>query len=786
MNFKILHVVIVLVAMALNLPCLAIAENANDGKRYTISGNLSDKSNGEQLIGATVYVQELKTGTTSNIYGFYSLSLNPGTYNLVYSYLGYEPVEQKVELQKNLTINIELSLKTEQLKTVEITGERKGESVRRPEMSVVKMDVKTINRIPALMGEVDIIRALQLLPGVKMTSEGSTGFSVRGGAQDQNLILLDEAPVYNASHLLGFFSIFNNDALKDVKIYKGDIPAAYGGRLASLLDIRMKDGNAKKFSGTGGIGTISSRLTLEGPLVTDNTTFIVAGRRTYVDVFLPLSSEENVRNNTLYFYDFNAKVSHRFNDNNRLFISGYLGRDVFENKFAYMDFGNQTLTARWNHLFSKKLFSNFTFIYSKYDYALGSPEGKANSFIWKSKMKDLNLKADFNLFANPNNTVKFGIQTTYHTFDPGAAKGTGSSSVFNELIMPLQYSLESGAYISNEQKISELLTLKYGLRLSVFSNVGPATNYIYDANYNVTDSTVNNGGSFYHTYINPEPRLALNYQLNEVSSVKASCSRTAQYIQLAQNSTAGTPLDIWFASSPNVKPQLADQVAIGYARNLRHNTIEASVEAYYKKMQNSIDFQDQAELLFNEFLEGEIRRGKAWSYGIELLIRKTEGRLTGWIGYTYSAARRQIDGINDGNAYRAPYDKPHDISVVLNYEISKRNTISANWVYSTGNPVTFPTGRAQVGNNIIPIYSDRNAYRMPDYHRLDISYILRPKERTGRKFNWELNFSVYNAYGRKNAWTINFVQDEQNPDVTYAEKTYLFSMIPAITFNFDF
>jgi hypothetical protein len=463
-----------------------------------------------------------------------------------------------------------------------------------------------------------------------------------------------------------------------------------------------------------------------------------------------------------------------------------MGRDVFENKFAYMDFGNQTLTARWNHLFSSKLFSNFTFIYSKYDYALGSPEEQANAFIWKSKMKDFNFKADFNLFANPNNTVKFGIQSTYHTFNPGSVKSTGADATFNQLIMPLQYSLESAVYVSNEQKIGELLSLKYGLRLSMFNNIGEATNFIYNNLYQPIDSTVHDDGEFYNTYINIEPRLAANYQLNEVSSLKASYSRTAQYIQLAQNSTAGTPLDIWFACSPNVKPQLADQLAIGYARNLRNNTLEASVEAYYKSMQNAIDFKDQADLLFNEFLEGEIRRGKAWAYGIEFLLRKTEGKLTGWIGYTYSVARRQVDGINNGNAYNSPYDKPNDVSIVLNYELNKRHMFSMNWVYSTGNPVTFPTGRAQIGNNIIPIYSDRNAYRMPDYHRLDVSYVLKPKERPNRKWDWELNFSIYNAYGRKNAWTINFVQDKQNPELTYAEKTYLFSIIPAVTFNFEF
>lgn len=764
------------------------ANNPIEGgeKKTIISGSIKDASNGEQLLGATVLVKELKTGTATNMYGFYSLSLIPGKYTLVFSYIGYQSVEKTIELKSNLTLNIELKSAQNELQGVVITEKRSNENVTKNEMSVVRMDAKTIKQIPAFMGEVDIIKAMQLLPGVQTTSEGASGFSVRGGSPDQNLILLDEATVYNASHLLGFFSVFNNDAIKDVKIYKGDIPMNYGGRLSSVLDVRMNDGNDKHFEGTGGIGNISSRLTLEGPLLKDKTSFILSGRRTYFDLFLPLSSDEKIRDNTLYFYDFNAKIAHTINENNRIYLSGYFGRDVFNNNFSRLNSGNQTFTLRWNHLFSKKIFSNFMFIYSKYDYYLGTPDGEAYSFDWRSKMRDYGFKSDFTLYANPNNTVKFGVSSIYHIFEPGSAKGTGSQSFFNEFTVPSSYALENGIYIGNDQKVNDKLTLKYGLRVSMFNNVGPATIYNYNNNFEAIDSTVYKSGDFYKTYAGLEPRFGISYTINDKSSVKASYSRTNQYIQLAQNSTSGTPLDVWFPSSPNVKPQISDQIALGYFRNFLGNYIETSVEVYYKTMQNSIDFKDHAELLLNEKLEGELRYGKSSSKGLEVLVKIPEGRLNGWISYTLSKTDRSFADINNGKTYLAYYDKPHNMSVVLNYEISKRTSLSSTWIYYTGAPVTFPTGRAEIGGKIVPIYSERNAYRMPDYHRLDLSLTIKGKQKPNKKWSHEWNFTIYNAYGRKNAWTINFVQDKDNPSVTYAEKTYLFSIIPAVTYNFKF
>ncbi len=772
---------------ALLLPNAGLrAENEGEAKRLNISGHIADGQSGEMLIGATVYVDELQTGTATNLYGFYAISLPPGKYSLHYSYIGYERVSKVISLNSDLTLDVELSPADQTLDEVVITGERQDKNVSAAEMSVVKIESKTIKEIPALFGETDLIRAIQLLPGVKPLAEGSTGFSVRGGSADQNLILLDEAPVYNAGHLLGFFSVFNNDAVKDVKLYKGDIPASQGGRLSSLLDVRMKDGNLKNFSGTGGVGLISSRLTLEGPIIKDKTSFIVSGRRTYADLFIPLFGNEDLDGSKLYFYDLNAKISHIINENNRIFASAYFGSDVFKNEFAGMNLGNNTLTLRWNHLFSKKLFSNFTFLRSRYAYSLGTPEGEASSFEWKSKLVDYSAKADFTWYLNTDNTIKYGASFIHHTFEPGEARGLGEETFFNAFQIPRKYALESGVYISNEQKVGALLTLKYGLRLSMFNNIGPDTLYNYDENYQMADFESIAAGKVYNTYFHLEPRVGFTYLLSEVSSIKGSYSRTAQYVQLAQNSTAGTPLDIWFPASPNVKPQISDQGALGYFRNFDKNTYEVSAEVYYKTMQNAIDFKDHAELLLNKQLEGELRFGTAVSYGLELMVRKQQGNLTGWVSYTLSKAQRTIAEINDGKSYNAPYDKPHDISVVLNYNISKILVAGLNWVYSTGLPVTFPTGRAVWGNKIVPIYSDRNDYRMPDYHRLDVSLTLKPIQKPNRKWHGEWNLSVYNAYARKNAWVINFEQDPNDPYQTFAEATYLFSIIPSISYNFNF
>jgi len=771
---------------AFSLFTIRAAPESEPIQRWTISGSIRDKSNGESLTGATVFVVELKTGTVSDLYGHYSMTLAGGTYTLQFSFIGYRTEVRQVDLTSDLTISIDLEPTAENLQEVVVTGEQSDKNVSGSEMSTFRMDIKTIKSIPSLMGEVDIIKAIQLLPGVQPVSEGGSGFSVRGGAPDQNLILLDEATVYNASHLMGFFSVFNNDAIRDVKLYKGDIPPMYGGRLSSALDVRMKEGNSKRFEVTGGIGLIASRLTVEGPVWKERISFVVSGRRTYADLFLPLSNEKALQNNRLYFYDLNAKVNYRIDENNHLFLSGYFGRDVFKNTFAKMNWGNATGTIRWNHLFGKKLFGNFTFVYSDYRYFLGTPDDQTTSFEWNSNLRDAGLKGDFSYYINTNNTLRFGISTVYHMISPGVAKGTGSESVLTEVIVPENYSLETGIYIGNEQKAGKRWTCKYGIRLSLFQNVGPGTVYNFDSLYNPIDSTVYASGDFYNSYYGIEPRLGILYTFNERSSVKASYSRTNQYLQLAQNSTAGTPLDIWFPASPNIKPQVSDQVAIGYFRNFLSNTIETSVEVYYKHMNNVIDFKDFAVLLLNEKIEGEVREGKGWSYGAEFLVRATGKKFGGWVGYTYSRSMRQIAEINNGDPYPAPYDKPHNIAIVGNYQFHPRWSVSANWVFATGNPATFPTGRAEIGGKVIPIYSDRNAYRYEDYHRLDLSVTFSSKSQQGKKFHWDINASVYNVYNRHNTWSVNFVQDNENPNVTYADKVYLFGIVPSITFNFHF
>ncbi len=754
---------------------------------FTISGYISDSTNGESLPGATVIVTGFNKGTVANSYGFYSLTLPSGKYTLRYSYIGYAAHSLSIDLHNDTIINTELKPSAENLKEVEITGQARNENVTSSQMSVNTITSQTINEIPSLMGEVDLIKALQLLPGVKFVAEGTSGFSVRGSSPDQNLILLDEATVYNAGHLMGFFSVFNNDAVKSVKLYKGDLPARYGGRIASLVDIRMKEGNLKQFHGQGGIGLISSRLTLEGPIVKNKASFMVAGRRTYADLFLKLSNDEALKNNALYFYDLNAKVNWDINQNNRVFISGYFGKDVFKGGSQFkMDWGNATGTLRWNHLFNKKLFSNFTFVASKFDYNLGIPEGNLQAFQWKSAISDYNLKGDFTWFPNANNTVTFGFTSTYHDFFPGIFEGLGEEATFGKYTLPNKYSLESAVYISNQQSIGPLFTIKYGLRVSMFNNIGPDTVYQYNNTGSVIDSASYARGAFYNTFFNLEPRIGVVFKISETSSVKASYSRNVQYLQQASNSTAGSPFNIWFTSSPNVRPQIGDQIAAGYFRNFRKGMFETSAEIYYKFINDAVDFRDHADLLLNKYIEGEILEGRGYGYGIELMVKKTRGKFTGWISYTWSRTFKVIDGINNGDPYPASYDRPNDFSIIVNYKVTRTISLALNWIYLTGQPVTFPVGKYKYLNNSVPVYSERNSYRFPDYHRLDLSFTWKQKKRPDKRWRSSVNVSVYNAYNRKNPWMINFLNDPDKPNVTYAEMIYLFGIIPSVTYNFSF
>lgn len=758
--------------------------------RYTISGSISDKSSGEKLAGATVYVEEIKNGTMANDDGNYSLSLAPGNYNLVINYIGYKNTRIEVNLVKDKRLNVQLEPQVSTLNEVEITAKGKNDNIRSNEMSVVKMDIKTVNKIPAFLGEVDILKTIQLLPGVISGGEGSTGYSVRGGSTDQNLILMDDASVYNASHLLGFFSVFNNDAVKDLKLYKGDIPAEFGGRLSSLLDVNQKEGNNHKLGLAGGVGLISSRLMVEGPIVKERSSFLVAARRSYADLFLPLAPNKDLKNNTLYFYDMNFKVNSDINENNRIFASGYLGRDVFGLKNPVngssfgMDYGNQTFTFRWNHLFNQKLFSNFTLLRSDYNYKLGSDDD-VQGFNWQSNMTNYSFKNDYGFYLNPSNTIKFGAFLSHHHFNPGTIQGLESSAI-NEIKIPGSYALEYGLYLENEHKITSLLSMNYGLRFSMFSNIGPATVFVFDQNYALIDSNIYEKNKIYNTYHGFEPRFSMTYVLTEVSSIKASYSRTMQFVQLASNSTVGNPLSIWFPASPNVKPQYADQVATGYFRNFKDGMFETSAEVFYKKMYNQIDFKDHAQLIMNPALEGDLRFGYGIAYGLELFVRKNQGKLTGWLSYTLSRSKRYFNEINDGKSYLSPFDRPNDFSAVASYDVTKRINVSATWVYSSGATATFPTGRFTYGNMIAPVYSDRNDYRLPDYHRLDMGVTIKEKQKDNRKWHHSWVFSVYNAYNRHNTYSISFEPSESDPNQTEAIKTYLFGIIPSVTFNFNF
>ncbi len=775
-----------LTRIRLVLAAIALWGSLDGFARVNVSGYVTDASTGEALIGANVAILESGKGTITNSYGYYSLSLEPGFYTLVFSYVGFDTETRPVRLGEDLTVDVELKESAQQLEEVTVVAEAANSNITSVETGSTQLPIQRIRKIPALLGEVDVIKAIQLLPGVQVTSEGSSGFSVRGGTPDQNLILLDEAPVYNASHLLGFFSVFNNDAIKDVKLYKGDIPASSGGRLASLLDIRMKEGNNRQLSATGGIGTISSRLTLEGPVFNEKVSFLLAGRRTYADIFLPFARDTAVRDNSLYFFDLNGKLNYTINENNRIFFSGYYGKDVFANDFAGMYFGNRTFTLRWNHLFSKQVFSNFTLVNSHYFYDLGTPEGQIPYFNWLSFLEDYGVKGDFTWFARPEHTFRFGFSSFLHVIRPGAIEARDQDDNITKTELASNLALESGLYFSGESRFGQRLAMRYGLRYSLFQNVGEATLFTYNDQYEVTDSTYFGKGEFFNHYQGLEPRISLNYMLNEKNSIKTSYARTRQYLQMASNSTAGTPLDIWFPASPNILPQISDQVSLGYFRNFRNNQFESSLEVYYKKMSNAIDFRDHAQLLLNPRLEGELRIGEATSYGAEFYLKYELQGFSGWISYTYSRTMRDIPEINDGNPYPAPYDKPHDLALVFSYDFSPRISVGANWIYSTGIPFTLPSGRYEILGNILPVYTGRNEYRLPDYHRLDLSFTLRGKEKPGRRWRGEWNFSVYNAYARKNIWTLNFVQDADNPDLTYAEMTYLFSIIPAITYNFRF
>jgi hypothetical protein len=756
----------------------SIAQN-----KFTISGYVRDSTSGEELIGSMILIKEIPgTGASANVYGYYSLTIPEGNYSLIIQSLGCKPKQVIIELKKSTKLDVKLSQNITQLSEVSVTTEKKNENITNTQMGVVKLDMKAIEKVPVIFGEKDVLKTLQLTPGVKSAGEGNSGFYVRGGSADQNLILLDEATVYNASHLLGFFSVFNSDAIKDVTLYKGNQPSQFGGRLSSVLDIKMKDGNDKKFGVEGGIGIIASRLKIEGPIKKEKGSFMISARRTYADLFLLLSKDTTIKKSSLYFYDVNAKANYRINDKNRIYLSGYFGKDALGlgNRFG-INWGNATGTFRWNHLFGDKLFSNTSIIFSNYDYNVHiNPGGTSARVI--SRIQDWNLKEDFQFFPSSRSSIKFGFNSIYHKIIPGIV--TPENTTVNQLGANNKYGWENALYFSHEYRPTKYFSVEYGLRFSSFSILGPGNFYRYDANGNTIDTTNFSSGQIAKTYFNPEPRVALNFILSDKNALKVAYSRNAQYLHLLSNSTSGNPTDSWIPSSNNVKPEIADQAALGYFRSFKENKYEFSVETYYKYYQNTIDYKDGAQVNFNDNVESKLLYGIGRAYGVEFFLKKKYGRLNGWIGYTLSRTEKKIDGINNGNYYAAKQDRTHDVSLVGIYELSKKWTVSVTFIYYTGNAITFPSGKYQINGHVVNYYTERNGYRMPAYNRMDIGFTWQCKKTEKFESNW--NFSCYNAYGRQNPYTITFQQDPNDPTKTQAVQTALFRWVPSITYNFKF
>ena len=774
--------------------CLVSAQ-----ENFTISGYITDYESGETLIGATALVKELGNGAVSIEYGFYSISVPEGSYTLEFSYIGFDNIIKSVSLSANYKLDIELGEMKNELAEVVVTAKEEDSNVREVSMSVNKLDITTIKSMPTLLGEVEIIRSLQLLPGVNSVGEGATGFNVRGGSIDQNLILLDEAPVYNSSHLFGFFSVFNPDAVKDVKLYKGGIPSRYGGRLSSILDVRMKEGNKKKLNINGGVGFIFSRLSVEAPIIKDKSSLIVAARRSYIDVLAKPFLSESLNGSELNFYDLTLKTNYDINDKNRLFISGYFGRDNFGfGDQAGFNWGNKTGTIRWNHLFSERLFSNLTFYFSDYDYQIKFGNDSQNKFDWNASIQNIGVKPEFSFFLKPGNLLKFGGQSILYTFDPGNAVGV-SEGEERDFSLPQKYAMENAVYVENEIDITTTIKANYGLRLSSFTYLGKGTAYEYtdgipgERRY-ATSATEYDDWESIKTYYNFEPRLSLQMQLSSNNSIKASYNRTTQYIHLVSNTTAATPVDVWTPSTNNIRPSTADQVAFGYFQNLNDNTYELSAEVYYKTMNNLVDYIDGADLLLNQFIEGDLIEGEGRAYGIELMAKKTKGKFNGWLSYTLARTERQTPGINGGEWYASRFDQLHNLSLTGFYEINDRWTTSANFAFNTGSPTTFPTTRYTIQGFVVPHNANevRNNVRLPNYHRLDLSITRKGKIKEGKRWTGDWVFSVYNVYNRKNAFSIFFAQEDGRIPIGSSVNTDAYRLsvignfIPSVSYNFKF
>ena len=769
-------------------------------EKFTLSGTISEAQSGETMIGVNVLIPSLQTGVVTNQYGFYSITLPKGIHQVTYTNLGFESYSQTIELNAAVTNNVSLSQTTEMLDVVVLETDVEKTNIKTPQMSVTTLKANIIKRIPVVLGEADVLKAITLLPGVTNAGEGASGFNVRGGAADQNLVLLDEATLYNSSHLFGFFSVFNPDAIKDLTLYKGGIPARYGGRIASVLDIYQKDGDKRAFGATGGIGLLASRLLLEGPIVKDKGSFLVGGRSSYAHLFIPLVDAGN--ENIAYFYDLNTKLSYDINGQNKLFLSGYFGRDTFDLGDVFGNtFGNTTLNLRWNHLFSDRLFSNLSLIYSDYYYGL---ELKFAEFQFDTGIRNFNLKYDFTSYVSDAVKLQFGFNSIYYKFNPGEVFPTTDNSGINYRKLTDKYAFENAGYIDGTIKASEKLNIQAGLRISNFTRLGQASINVYENDnpiiYNQNldvyqkatpiDTIAIARDASIKSFLNFEPRVSAAYQVSESSSIKASYNRTAQYIHLISNTSSPTPFDIYAPSGQFIKPQLGDQFAVGYFKGFENFSLEA--EAYYKEVKNRIDYVDDADLIANDAIEQVVLSGHTRAYGLEFLLRKTKGNLQGWLAYTLSKSEQRTPGrtaletgINNGKWYSTAWDRTHDFSLTAQYKLSEKWFLGANFIFQTGRPATFPLGQYEYQGQVVPVYEARNVSRLESFHHLDISATWNLKHKSKKRWSDEIVFSVYNVYNRKNAASVSFRENTDTGN-NEAVRLSIFGVIPAITYNFKF
>ena len=790
----------IIYASLLLLSSFSIFAQNEDKQKYTLSGTITDSKSNETLIAVNVLIPELKVGVMTNEYGFYSITLPEGKYKIEITSVGFGTIEETIDLNKNTKKNFELTANENVLKEVVVNSAKTAANIRKPEMSVNKLSISAIKKMPVVMGEVDVIKSILFLPGVTNAGEGQSGFNVRGGGADQNLILLDEAMIFNSSHVFGFFSVFNPDAIKDLKLYKGGIPSKYGGRVSSVLDIYQKDGNSNEFHMNGGVGLITSRILAEGPIVKDKGSFLIGGRASYAHLFLKLANNDN----SAYFYDLNTKLNYKLNDNNNLYLSGYFGRDIFSlNETFANTYGNATLNLRWNHLYNSKLFSNLSAIFSDYYYGLTLD---FLGFNWDSGIRNFNLKYDFKYYLSNNIKLNFGVNSTYYDFNPGTIKPSGTNSGVNFKQLEKKYALENGIYVEAEQVLTDKLAVNYGVRYSLFNRLGNSTVNLYqnnqpvayDEDLKIYEKAKPNGTISYKknetiaNFDNLEPRFSVAYELNENQSFKASYNRMVQYLQLVSNTNSPTPLDVWTPSDNYIKPQIADQVALGYFKNFKENVYTLELESFYKKIKNRMDYIDGADIVANEAIEQVILNGEMRSFGLEMLLRKNSGKFNGWIAYTLSKSQQRTPGrtpeeigINNGQWYRSAYDKLHNLAVTANYTKSDKWNFGANFTFQSGQPVTYPNGQYIYQGITVPSYGERNGNSLPIYHHLDVSATYTPKPFKKKGWQSEWVFSIYNLYNRKNAASISFRENEETGN-NEAVRLSIFGAIPSVSYNFKF